>query len=132
MNDWERLNNGFDPNLVGNPKISLNLRYEGTFEGFVNWVQETFKHPEQLPIRVTVQIGEGEEAKPVDTWYQTFLTAFPQCRPNPHLREQINEVREKIVQGQKIEAIKALRAFTGASLMEGKDFVERHVGISPR
>jgi hypothetical protein len=53
--DWDRLNDGFSPNPIGfDMKASLRLDFEGTFDAFVRWMEETFKSPHGMPLTVTV------------------------------------------------------------------------------
>lgn len=131
MSDWDHINDGFRPSPLGlDMKVSMNLRFEGTFEAFVQWAHEIFKAPEKMPLVVTVQVGkqvqEAPAWQPKDSAYGALRKLSASGDPEK-IDAALVEARRLASHGSKIEAIKVLRAATGWGLAEAKNFVETHL-----
>ena len=130
MSDWDRLNNDFQASPVGlDMKVSMNLRFEGTFEAFVAWAHEIFKAPEKMPLVVTVTVGNAAPSvpawQPKDSAYEALRKLSASGDPEK-VDAALVEARRLANHGSKIEAIKVMRAATGWGLAEAKNFVETH------
>lgn len=122
-------------------KTDINIKFEGTYTEFVEWMAETFKDPASLYLRVGVGSKETVTAKTPSTEPESGL---PLSVKNAYVtlageswhglsqialenRENqlvtLCKVREK---GNKIETIKLVRQYTNCGLKEAKDFVEQH------
>ena len=141
-NDWDRLVDGFQTSPLGlDMKVEMKLRFEGTFEAFVAWAHETFKHVEKMPLVVTVDIGDVEE-KPLrgllagqktTPWVYSLLDYLgltdPPLTDSPQQRDviwdQLRKIELALLAGQKLEAIKLTRTVTGWGLKEARDFIEK-------
>lgn len=131
MSDWDHLSNDFRTSPVGlDMKVSMNMRFEGTFEAFIAWAHEIFKAPEKMPVVVTVTVGNAAPSvpawKPKDGAYEALRRLTDSGVPEK-VDAALIEARRLAIHGSKIEAIKVLRAVTGFGLGEAKNFVETHL-----
>jgi len=119
-------------------KAEIYVKFEGTYEELLAWAPTVFKDPTKIPVRV--QFGEGQAPK--EAPHKKAASEPPLFRPSDELTgrymrlrsasgypetdnlNQISNLIEILRAGDKINAIKAVRLYTGLDLKEAKDFVE--------
>lgn len=127
--DWDHLRDGFKSTGI-DMKLNLDFKFEGTFEAFVGWAQETFKDPSQLPLTVTVSVG-GKVPTSVDFRWQGMISElraapFNLNTPDADLVTRLTKLEQLYHVEGPIPAIKYFRnEICNSGLREAKDFVEK-------
>lgn len=126
---WERLLD--EGAVIGDEdtkmKIRINSTFEGSFEQFNTWMNETFKCPENL--RLTVIVGSDAEAlvsQPLPPPVRSVI--HPALQPYTDSGQLTNsdaKVIEILRSRDKIQAIKFLRERTDLGLKDAKDVIEQ-------
>lgn len=127
----QRLRDDFHPEPIGGTmKLSLRMKFDGSFEEFVTWMQNTFKDPSQLRLSVNVSIGDSETEVPESEESQVLgkLGGFIPLKERDRI---LMECERHVGDGNKIAAIKCVRVGTGCGLKEAKDFVEEYLWPDP-
>lgn len=114
-------------------KVQMDARFDGSFEQFVAWMQETFKNPSDMRCRVVVGnfalINEIVKEEKPEPKYSPEAHKLQNIATGSKLTlREAEDVVKKTYQAMKstgrLQAIKALREATSLGLKEAKDFVE--------
>lgn len=113
-------------------KAEMDARFDGSFRQFIDWMEETFKAPDDM--RVRVRIGAFAQELPAPPSPQVFsrealklasISGVSGAVLTGRQAEEIIGAIFKLTQSnQKINAIKLLREKSGLGLKEAKDFIE--------
>jgi ribosomal protein L7/L12 len=115
-------------------KAQLDARFDGSFKQFCEWIQETFKNPDDLRVRVVV--GNFDLREEVVVEHTTFSNEAQKLHALPGvavalslpqaeaLLKAIRKVQRSTRGDSRIQAIKMLREKTHIGLKEAKDFIE--------
>jgi Ribosomal protein L7/L12 C-terminal domain len=120
-------------------KAEMDARFDGSFSQFVEWMNEVFKNPDGLRVRVIIgTVPLREEVIPMEKTYSKAARDLNRVAGHRiSLVEAENVVASLYPQGgvmmNKIEAIKVVREkVSGFGLKEAKDFVESLPDRPPR
>lgn len=128
--DHLRDDTGVETALTGRPpkKGTVTIEFIGTVADFQAWLEATFKDYKDMPIQVRSWSEEAPvpERLKTPTPYRTVLDSLATLTglPIEQIDSEFGPVMDFIRTGQKIEAIKRVRTFTGLGLKEAKDWVE--------
>jgi len=145
MSHWDRLDEDvfeeievtIDGKTQKIMKTDINIKFEGTFTEFIEWMAETFKDPASLYLRVGVGSKEaivnvpGGQTFPVDEVTERVARAagkslFQMSEVERERFGTLVTTIRRLGRERKIEAIKEIRQLTGLGLKEAKELVESH------
>lgn len=143
---WERV---LEEPVINPPgvipmKAELDARFDGTFTQFQEWMEQTFKNPGDLRIRVIVggtPLASHVDAKPValvrtrEGAKLEQLTKHGGTAPGVS-RDEAEEIVRRVFETNplqnKLASIKFVREITrGLGLKDAKDFIETVDSVKP-
>lgn len=111
-------------------KVSMDARFDGSFLQFKAWMEEVFKNPDDMRVRVIVGTfgsmpkEEIHERTPAVSKEAAKLSTMSHGLKPQDAEKLLGQICELIRADNKIGAIKYLREGTHLGLKEAKDFVE--------
>lgn len=104
--------------------IKLEVEYEGNLQGLIEFLENTFKEPNALVLKVSV--GSTKGPSPREALVRGLLKKWERSdeRIEAAFLANLDAIFAHMKADQKISAIKQLREATGTGLKEAKDAVE--------
>jgi len=102
--------------------IKLEVEYEGNLQGLIEFLEETFKEPNALVLKVSVIATRGPS--PREDLVRPLLTAWGCSHAEKAFLDNLDKIFSHLRVGEKIQAIKLVREVTNTGLREAKEAVE--------